>query len=157
MEKKTLIALRIRGGVNVPKRIEDTLRMLRIDRNYYSTILDSRPSFEGMLKEAKDYITWGEADIDTIKLLLVKRARLYGDKRITNEILKDLGFESFQELAEAVYNGNLELHKEKSIKPFFRLHPPTGGFKRSTKRGFRNHGELGYRGEAINELIKRMC
>jgi large subunit ribosomal protein L30 len=150
MDKKTLIALRIRGGVNVPKRIEDTLRMLRIDRNYYSTILDSRPSFKGMLQEAKDYITWGEADIDTIKLLLVKRARLYGNKKITEEILIDLGYESFQKLAKAIYDGNIELHKLKSIKPFFRLHPPTGGFKRSTKLAYLNHGELGYRGGTIN-------
>jgi large subunit ribosomal protein L30 len=37
------------------------------------------------------------------------------------------------------------------------MHPPKKGFKRTVKRPYRDRGELGYRGEAINELIKRMC
>ena len=35
------------------------------------------------------------------------------------------------------------------------LHPPRGGFKKTIKRP-KPDGELGYRGEAINELILRM-
>jgi large subunit ribosomal protein L30 len=35
------------------------------------------------------------------------------------------------------------------------LHPPRGGF-RSVKRPYGNGGDLGYRGEKINELIRRM-
>ncbi len=35
------------------------------------------------------------------------------------------------------------------------LHPPRGGFK-SVKRSYANGGDLGYRGEKINELIGRM-
>ncbi len=37
----------------------------------------------------------------------------------------------------------------------YRLHPPRGGFKKSTKRPF-PQGELGYRGEDINKFIMRM-
>lgn len=35
------------------------------------------------------------------------------------------------------------------------LHPPRGGYK-STKKSFTNKGDLGNRGEAINDLVKRM-
>jgi len=35
------------------------------------------------------------------------------------------------------------------------LSPPRGGF-RSVKRSWGNRGDLGYRGEEINELIRRM-
>ncbi|MBR9680336.1 MAG: hypothetical protein GOU98_00755 [Candidatus Altiarchaeota archaeon] len=37
----------------------------------------------------------------------------------------------------------------------FRLHPPRGGFKKTIKRP-KPDGELGYRGEKINELILKM-
>ncbi len=33
---------------------------------------------------------------------------------------------------------------------------PRGGFKRSTRRAATDGGELGYRGEDINRLVKRM-
>ena len=41
------------------------------------------------------------------------------------------------------------------IKPVFRLTPPSKGFKKSIKQQYPN-GEIGYRGEKINELILRM-
>jgi len=44
--------------------------------------------------------------------------------------------------------------KGETIKEF-RLHPPRGGFKKSTKRP-NPQGELGYRGEEINKFILRM-
>ena len=43
-----------------------------------------------------------------------------------------------------------------NLSPVFRLHPPRGGFKGSTKKPYSDGGELGYRGPAINELIRRM-
>jgi len=42
------------------------------------------------------------------------------------------------------------------VKPVFRLHPPRKGFKGSIKKSYRAGGEAGYRGEAINDLIRRM-
>jgi large subunit ribosomal protein L30 len=51
----------------------------------------------------------------------------------------------------------LDVNKLEGVKPFFRLHPPKKGYRRSVKRPYNNKGELGYRGEAINELARRMC
>jgi large subunit ribosomal protein L30 len=42
-----------------------------------------------------------------------------------------------------------------NLKPVFRLHPPRKGHK-GIKQSFKTGGELGYHGEAINELIKKM-
>jgi len=42
------------------------------------------------------------------------------------------------------------------LKPYFRLTPPKGGFKRTTKRAWTDGGELGYRGDEINKLLRRM-
>ena len=157
MEKKSLLAIRIRGTINVPQRVEDTLRMLRIDRNNYATLLDDRPDYTGMLQKAKDWITWGEPDLETIKIMLEKRGEAPGGVKISEEYLKELGFNGFSQLAEKLHSGELDINKLEGIKPFFRLHPPKKGFKRSVKRPYGNKGELGYRGDAINELARRMC
>ncbi len=48
----------------------------------------------------------------------------------------------------------LETLKEKGESNVYRLAPPKGGFKTLKKHWPK--GDLGYRGESINELIKRM-
>ncbi len=157
MDRKCLLAIRIRGGVNASHRVEDTMRMLRMDRNNTSTLLDDRPEYLGMLQRAKDYITWGEPTEETVRLVLEKRGRVVGDHPINVDTLSTLGYENLNALAKALHEGEAEYHKLEGIKPFFRLHPPKKGFKRSVKRPYRSRGELGYRGETINELAKRMC
>ena len=157
MEKKSLLAIRIRGTINVSQRVEDTLKMLRMDRNNYATLLDDRPDYAGMLQRAKDWITWGEPDQETIKIMLEKRGEAPGGVKLSEEYIKELGFEGFSQLAEKLHSCELDINKLEGVKPFFRLHPPKKGFKRSVKRAYGNKGELGYRGEAINELARRMC
>ena len=157
MERKCLLAIRIRGGVNASVKVEDTLRMLRMDRNNTSTLLDDRPEYLGMLQRAKDYITWGEPTAETVRLVLEKRGRAEGDAPIDSKVLEALGYSSVDELASEIMSGETEFHKLEGVKPFFRLHPPNKGFKRSVKRPYGSRGELGYRGESINELAKRMC
>lgn len=154
---KSLLAIRIRGTINVSHRERITMRMLRIDKNNYATILDDRPDYRGMLQKAKDWITWGEPDQETIRLMLEKRGEAPGGIKLTEEYIKELGHESYEKLAGSLLNCEKEIHKLEGIKPFFRLHPPKKGFRRSVKRPFNNKGELGYRGEAINELARRMC
>lgn len=153
---KSLLAIRIRGGVNCPKRVENTLRMLRIDRNNYATLVDDRLDYQGMLQMAKDYITWGEPDAETIKLMLEKRGEAPGGVALTEDYLNSIGYGDLDQLAEKLHSCELEINRLEGVKPFFRLHPPKKGFKRSVKRPYNNKGELGYRGEAINELARRM-
>jgi len=40
------------------------------------------------------------------------------------------------------------------IKPVFRLHPPSKGFKGKVKRSYTTGGVTGYRGENTNNLTK---
>jgi len=41
------------------------------------------------------------------------------------------------------------------IKPVFRLHPPSKGFRGKVMRSYMAGGVTGYRGENINNLIKK--
>ena len=155
----TLYAIiRIRGTVDVPPKVESTLRMLRLVRKFHAVIYPKNPTIDGMLKVVKDWVTWGEIDKETLKELILKRGRLIGNKPITEEVIKRIfKVESIDELVDKLIKGEILWHKYKEyVKPVFRLHPPKGGFKGSIKKPFGSDGELGYRGDKINELLKRM-
>jgi large subunit ribosomal protein L30 len=155
-KRKCLVAVRIRGMSDISTEIKDTLTMLRLTRNCHATLLDNRPSYNGMLKKSKDCLTWGEVSKENIALLLKKRGRLVGDKKITDDYAEALGYKSLDDLAEAIYNVDIEYSTLPEMKPIFRLRPPKKGFKGKIKRSYAAGGEAGYRGEAINDLLKRM-
>ncbi|MCI4461502.1 MAG: 50S ribosomal protein L30 [Thermogladius sp.] len=150
--------IRIRGIPDTPADVEHTLNLLRLRRKYSLVIYPKDlPGLEGMLMKVKDWVTWGEIDEETLALLLEKRGRVKGGLKLSRDILKKFfNVDSFEELARKISSGEIVLHKQDVIKPVFRLHPPRGGFKGSVKKPIGDHGELGYRGSGINDLIKRM-
>ncbi|MCJ7614830.1 50S ribosomal protein L30 [Candidatus Bathyarchaeota archaeon] len=158
MEKQRngLVAVRIRGLSDISQEVKDTLSMLRLTRNCHATLLDDRPAYNGMLRKSKSCLTWGEVSQENIALLLKKRGRLVGDKNLTDESAKELGYKSLDDLAEAIFNVDVEFSSLPEVKPVFRLRPPKKGFKGKVKKSYAAGGEAGYRGEAINDLLKRM-
>jgi len=155
---RLLAVIRLRGRVRIPREVKDTLEMLRLHRKNHAVIIDDRPSYMGMLKKVIDYVTWGEITPETLAYLLRRRGELEGGKKITDEyIQKTVGINSIEELAQAIFDGKISLKDIPKLKPVFRLHPPSGGFKRSIKKHYGAGGELGYRGLEINELIRKMC
>jgi large subunit ribosomal protein L30 len=70
--------------------------------------------------------------------------------------MQKAGYKSIDDLAEAIVSCKVQFQKLPDVQPLFRLHPPSKGYKGKTKKGFKAGGEAGYRGEAINELVKRM-
>ncbi|MBI4416522.1 MAG: 50S ribosomal protein L30 [Euryarchaeota archaeon] len=152
----TYAVVRIRGQVNLNGEIRDTMRYLRLTRANHCVLLPQNPTVEGMLRRAKDYVTWGEIEPSVVRTLLAKRARLVGDQPIDDAYLKkNTKFASVAALAEAVAEGKVALKEVPGIKPVLRLHPPRGGYE-GTKRGYRAGGALGYRGKDINPLLLRM-
>ena len=142
---KIFAVVRIRGSVGITKDLADTLMMLRLHRINHCVIVLKNQNFDGMLHKARNFITWGEINKETLEKLVAKRGRFAGDKRVT-----DLNYA--KELAHLILSGKNV--KETGIKPVFRLSPPSKGYK-STKALFPK-GSLGYMGERINELLKRM-
>ncbi len=109
-----------------------------------------------MLKRVQSYVTWGEISKETIAELLTKKGRLAGNKKLTDEYLQKLGCKTINDLAGELASCKVEFLRLPDMQPLFRLHPPTKGYKGSPKKNFRAGGEAGYRGEAINALVKRM-
>ncbi len=151
-----MVAIRIRGLSDISQETKDTLSMLRLTRNCHATLLDDRPAYNGMLRKSKGCLTWGEVSQENIALLLKKRGKLVGDKKLTDEYAKELGYKSLDDLAEAMFKMEVECSSLPKVKPVFRLRPPKKGFKGKVKRSYAAGGEAGYRGNAINDLLKRM-
>jgi len=157
-EAKCYLVIRIKGSVKARKDHLDTLRMLNLSRANWATIIPKTPSYEGMLKKVEHMVTWGEPNLKTIKTFL-RKVEIMGDGTLDDEYVRKLGFESLEDLARRIYNAEVTLSslKEKGVKPYARLHPPRGGFKKTIKKHFSAGGEYGYRGEKINELFIKMA
>lgn len=141
--------VRIRGEIGIWSQNKSAMKMLGLDKKHKCIIISKET--KGQLQKIKDYCTWGEIDEKILVKMLEKRARI-GNKRVSEEDLKSMGVSSFQELAKVVLEGKI---KDIQINKFFRLSPPSKGYKHSIKHNYPK-GELGYRGEKINELLERM-
>jgi large subunit ribosomal protein L30 len=153
---RCLVAVKVRGTVSAMRETRETLDLLRLTHTNHAVLIDSRPAYNGMLRRVNNYITWGEPTKETVSMMLQKRARLAGGKKLTDEYIQKAGFKSIDDLAEAIINCKVAFQKLPDVQPLFKLHPPSKGYKGKTKKGFKAGGEAGYRGEAINDLIKRM-
>lgn len=145
----------VRGLVNVREEIRDTIRRLRLTRVNHAVVVPETDVIKGMLNLAQGYVTWGEIDKDTLEHLLLKWGRFEGDVPVTVKEIEARTGMSWDEFLNAVLDGKIKL-SDLGIKPF-RLHPPRKGYGRGgVKRSFKAGGALGYRGEKINELLRRM-
>ena len=155
-ECKPYVVVKIRGTVSAQKEARETLMFLHLTHTNHAVLIDSRPSYKGMLQRVNSYVTWGEPTKETVVMMLQKRAKMAGDKKLTEEHIQKAGYKSIDDLAEAIITCKTEFQKLPDMQATFRLHPPSKGYKGKTKKGFKAGGEAGYRGEAINALVQRM-
>ena len=142
-DSKQLAVIRVRGLTGIRVAVEDNLKMLRLYKKNYCCVLPNTPIYAGMLNKAKDYITWGEINDETFNVLIKKRGEEFKGREHDNK--KKIAYSDFF------------IINNQKIKKYFRLNPPRKGFERKgIKHSYQQGGALGYRGTAINDLIKRM-
>ena len=131
--------------------------LLRLYNKNHLVIIDKNETNIGMLKRIKDFVTWGEISEETFRELLNKRGRLPGNMLLTEQYLKEKTNMSNDEFTKEFFSKKIQLKQVPGLKTFFRLKPPIGGFEsQGIKTPFSMGGSLGYRGEKINILIKKM-
>ena len=146
--------VRVRGSLHARHDVVETLRFLHLTRPNHATVVAELPSMRGMLTKVQGYVTWGEAEPDTVSLLLRERGETVDGARLTPESVPDLApGKDLPALTRSVAEKGLT--DVRGLKPLFRLHAPKGGW-RSTKKPYTLGGALGYRGRSINELVRRM-
>ncbi len=152
---KRIGVIRIRGSVGTNKKVEDALRMLRLSRVNYCTIIDDRDPYIGTLRKVKDHVTWGEVGEEEVELILKNRGELLGGKRLTDGHIKEnTKFKSIKDFVRPFMKFEAELDDIQDLKPFFRLHPPRKGHG-GIKRTFVEGGALGKR-DSMKDIIYRM-
>jgi large subunit ribosomal protein L30 len=156
--EKRFAVVRIRGTNNVRRDISDTIGMMNLRRINNLSFIDDRPAYKGMLQKSKDFITWGEPNVDVVSQILKKWGRVLGDKPLTDAFVSEHSkFKTIDEFAKNFVEMKAEFSDIATLKPFFRLHPPKGGYKgKGIKYAYKANGALGYRGSTINDLIKQM-
>lgn len=148
--------IRLRSDINANIEVKDTLKYLRLNRINHCVLVPEGKIYDGMLQKVKDYITWGEVKLEVLTNLLIKRGRLTGNRTYDNKYIKDnTQSESMIKYAEAIIAGKEKYSDLRDVQPVFRLHPPLKGHK-SIKKSFKEGGDLGYRGDDINNLILKM-
>lgn len=121
-----IAVVRIRGSVGTRTDVEDALIQMGLKEQHSCVVVPQIPSYLGVLRKVKDYVTWGVVGEDVAKKLLVAKKLKHSDDK-TNP-----------------YKGLV-----------FHLAPPRKGFKNSIKTPY-PRGELGDRKNTIGELIERM-
>ncbi len=148
--------IRLRGSVNISQEVQDTLKMLRLNRVNHCAIVDETPNYKGMIQKVKDYVAWGNINADSLALILRERGELVGGAPLTDEYVKEnTKYKSIEDFAKAVCEKKAALKDVPRLTPVFRLHPPRKGH-RGIKKTFQQGGALGFYGEEINALIKQM-
>ena len=145
---KKIVIIRIRGTVNVPKYINQSLDYLRLRQKFICIVIEDNKENLGRIKAVKDYVAFGEIDEETLRALILKRGKKGGDKPV------EMAGKVIDDFVKSFMEGKANFEDLK-IKSFFRLHPPIGGFKKSIKMAFPK-GVLGNQNKAINQLVKRM-
>jgi len=138
-----ILAIRIRGLVEIPKKVNETLDRMRLRRKYAAVLFKSNQETVKLLKRVRDYIAYGDIDDKTLLELLEKRAQ---------PIKKDTKIDA-KKIAAGLDSKKPE---DLGIKPFFRLHPPRGGIDAKKHFGVSKKAVLGDNKKAINELVRRM-
>lgn len=137
--------------------MKDTFKMLHIESPNNCIVCPEGSEWKGMIEKVKDWVTYGEIDKQTFVALLQKRLRGTADKKVDVKMLKELTkskYDSFEKFADDIIANKVKMKDFEKIKLFFRLTPPSKGFK-SVKKHYPK-GDLGYRGKEINELLERM-
>ena len=100
-ECKCLVAVRVRGTVSAQREVRETLELLHLTHTNHGLLLDSRPAYLGMLQRVNNYVTWGEPTKEIVSMMLQKRAKLTGSKKLTDEYIQKAGYKSFDNFSRS--------------------------------------------------------
>ena len=133
-ECKSLVVVKIRGTVRAQKETRETLEFLHLVHTNHAVLIDSRAAYMGMLQRVNSYITYGEPSKELVAMMLQKRARLAGDKKLTDEYIQKIGYKSIDDLAEAIVSCKVQFQKLPDIEPRFKLIRQAKATKTKPKR-----------------------
>lgn len=156
-QNKRIAVIRLKGDPGLNVNVRKTFKLLRLYKKNHATIVPNSNPFIGMIEKVKDAVTWGEVDLDTVKLLLLKRGKLPSNKQLSDEYVKEKLKININDFVKEFMEFKKNLEDIPGLKPFFKLSPPKKGLeKKGLKAPYSLGGALGYRKDNINDLLQRM-
>ncbi|MDW0293504.1 MAG: 50S ribosomal protein L30 [Nitrososphaeraceae archaeon] len=150
------LVVRMRGTVNVPFWALTTLKNLYLNKKFSATLVPENSDYLGMLRKINQWVAWSKADSEIVKTLIEKRGKKKTPKLDAQEESERKDeYKGIDELVNVIVNDKIKLSDQNSIKPWFSLNPPKGGFKRKSKKQFSDGGILGNNKDLL-EIVKRM-
>lgn len=140
-----IAVIRLHGKFSLSPDIRTTLSCLRLNRLYTCALVPENASTKGMLQSCKDVVSFGVVDENTVSMLLERRGRTSGGKRLTAEQAGKIAKESLSS------GKKLE---EFGVSSVFFLSPPKGGF--TIRKSTAPFGPLGKNAD-ISGLISKMA
>ena len=149
------LVVRMRGTVNVPFWALTTLKNLYLNKKFSATVVPETSDYLGMSRKINQWVAWSKADSDIVKTLIEKRGKKITQLDSQKESKSKDEYKGIDELVNVIVNDKIKFSDQNSIKPWFSLNPPKGGFKRKSKKQFSDGGILG-NNKNLLEIVKRM-
>ena len=150
----SILVINVKSTVNVRYDVKDTLKSLRITKRFAANIIPNNPISQGMLYQAKHHVAWSIIDHKLITKILKLRIK-FGSKKISDELIKSIGYKDVETLSKDIEKGDFTLKKIDNLRPSISFPPPKGGFKRSTRRLYTQGGILGANPDLPN-IVEKM-
>eukprot|EP00117_Sycon_ciliatum_P025235 scpid53741/ scgid20987/ 60S ribosomal protein L7 len=161
--QKLAFVIRIRGASGMEQSVRKVLQHLRLHKSYTGCFIKlSKQSLE-LLRVVEPYVTWGYPDLKITRDLVMKRGHAMVDGRrmalsdnaFIEKQLGEAGIICMEDLIHEIFAVGRSFRSASQFLWPFKLTAPKEGFRRITKP-FREKGDTGNRGEAINALLRQM-
>ncbi len=151
----SLLVVNLHGLINTPSEARTTLIELGIGKRFAATVVVEDASTIGALRLCQEYVAWSKVEPEFLASLLEAKGRVSNSRTLDDASLKSMGFKDFSDLATRIIKDGSTLSDVQGMKPYIGLSPPRGGFKRSSRRQFRQGGVLG-ENPTLPDLVRRM-
>ncbi|KAJ7406745.1 60S ribosomal protein L7-like 1 [Willisornis vidua] len=166
-EHKLAFVVRIVDVKGVTKRVRRVIQLLRLRKNFTGIFVKLTPLSLKMLRIVEPYVAWGYPNLKSVRELILKRGQAKIKKKkmpLTDNMLieQHLGEEKgscgiicLEDLIHEIYStGRYFRRVTNFLWPF---HLSVARHASRNRVGFlKEMGKPGYRGEAINQLIRQL-
>jgi 60S ribosomal protein uL30 len=161
-QARLAFVIRIRGINQMGPKAKKILQLLRLRQINNGVFMKINKASMNLLRYVEPYVTYGYANMKSVKELVYKRGCLKLDGRrvpITDNSVVDAagieGIECVEDIIHEIVTIGPNFKKVNNTLWPFKLSSPKGGFRHKVK-GYAEGGDYGNREDAINKLIKQM-
>merc|ERR1712050_63101 len=162
-EPKVAFVIRTRGINKIHPRPRKAMQLFRLRQINNGVFIKLNKATINMLRICEPYITWGYANLKSVRELIYKRGHGKVDGRRTaltdNAIIEQrlgrYGIICVEDLIHEIFTCGPNFKQASNFLWPFKLNTPLGGWRKKNNH-FVDGGDFGNREDKLNALLKRM-